>query len=55
VVYIEHYPDQDSEKFLKVLAAIEVKMFQGIKARAIERVFSDLRTKNEKIYTLQPN
>ncbi len=55
VVYIEHYPDEDSEKFLKDFSQIEVKMFEGIKARAFERVFSDLRMRNEKLFPLQTN
>ena len=50
VVYIEHYPDPDSEKFLRDFANIEVRMFEGIKARAFDKVFSRLRSTNEKIF-----
>lgn len=48
VIYIEPYPDPDSVKFLVELAAKEVIMFEGVKARAYEKVFNKVRSMNEK-------
>jgi deoxycytidylate deaminase len=52
VVYTEPYPDQDSARFLVDLTGIKVRMFEGVKARAFDRVFTNVRQENEKKYSL---
>lgn len=52
VVYIEPYPDPDSARFLKEFGGKRVRMFEGVKARAYERVFSGVRRQNEKRFEL---
>lgn len=54
VVYVEPYPDPDSEKFMRDHCKISLQMFEGVKARAYERVFNNVRAQNEKKYSL-PN
>lgn len=52
VVYVEPYPDPDSERFMREQCQISLQMFEGVKARAYERVFNNVRLENEKKYTL---
>lgn len=52
VVYVEPYPDPDSEHFLREHCKISLQMFEGVKARAYERVFSNVRALNERKYSL---
>lgn len=52
MVYIEPYPDPDSQTYLKEFAGITVSMFEGVKARAYERIFGAVRGLNEKKYSL---
>jgi deoxycytidylate deaminase/dephospho-CoA kinase len=52
VVYIEPYPDPDSKRYLEELAGIRVRVFEGVKARAYERVFGRVRAGNEKKFAL---
>lgn len=52
VVYVEPYPDPDSARFLSELCNIPVRMFEGVKARAFNRVFGKVRQENEKKYSL---
>lgn len=52
VVYVEPYPDPDSEAFLRESCHISVEMFEGVKARAYERIFGSIRELNEKKYPL---
>lgn len=51
VVYVEPYPDPDSESFMKDNCKINLQMFQGVKARAYERIFNKVRLENEKKYS----
>ncbi|WP_447985234.1 deaminase [Nitrospira sp. Nam74] len=53
VVYIEPYPDPDSKDFLEKFAQVRVRVFEGVKARAYERVFGSVRGHNEKKYSLK--
>jgi len=52
VVYVDPYPDPDSERFLKDSCHITLQMFEGVKARAYDRVFAPVRQMNEKTYAL---
>ncbi|HEV8329194.1 MAG TPA: deaminase [Nitrospiraceae bacterium] len=52
VVYVEPYPDPDSERFMRENCKITLQMFEGVKARAYERVFNNVRAQNEKKYSL---
>jgi len=52
VVYVEPYPDPDSESFMRDQCKIDLVMFEGVKARAYERIFNNVRTQNEKTYSL---
>ena len=52
VVYVEPYPDPDSNRFLKEFSDRRVRLFEGVKARAYERVFSRVREQHEKAYAL---
>ena len=52
VIYIEPYPDPDSESFLTDSCHIDIEMFEGVKARAYGRIFGNVRELNEKRYTL---
>lgn len=52
VVYVEPYPDPDSESFLRESCHISVEMFEGVKARAYERIFGNIREGNERKYPL---
>ena len=54
VVYVEPYPDPDSERFMRDNCQISLQMFEGVKARAYERIFNNVRAENEKKYSL-PN
>jgi deoxycytidylate deaminase len=48
VVYVEPYPDPDSESFMSEQCKITLQMFEGVKARAYERIFNNVRAQNEK-------
>ena len=52
VVYVEPYPDPDSSRFLKEFSDRRVRLFEGVKARAYDRVFSRVREQHEKTYAL---
>jgi len=52
VVYVEPYPDPDSFRFLKDFSDRRVRLFEGVKARAYDRVFSSVREQHEKTYAL---
>jgi len=52
VVYIEPYPDADSHTYLEKFGGVAVKMFEGVKARAYERIFGAVRGLNEKAFSL---
>lgn len=52
VVYVEPYPDPVSERFLSDFGNVRTRMFEGVKARAYERVFSKVREENENIYSI---
>jgi|CXWL01.1.fsa_nt_gi dCMP deaminase len=52
VVYVEPYPDPDSVRFLRELSDRRVRLFEGVKARAYDRVFSRVREQHEKTYAL---
>ena len=52
VVYVEPYPDPDSETFMRDNCKINLQMFQGVKARAYERIFNKVRLENEKRHSL---
>ncbi|MCA9469848.1 MAG: hypothetical protein KC643_30990 [Nitrospira sp.] len=52
VVYVEPYPDPDSESFMRDNCKIILQMFEGVKARAYERIFTKVRLQNEKRYSL---
>lgn len=52
VVYVEPYPDPDSNRFLTEFSNRRVRLFEGVKARAYEKVFSRVREQHEKIYAL---
>jgi deoxycytidylate deaminase len=53
IIYVEPYPDPDSMKFLSEQTGKKVVMFEGVKARAYERIFSKVRTGNEKEFSLK--
>lgn len=52
LVYVEPYPDPDAARFLREFSERRVRLFEGVKARAYERVFSGVREKHERIYAL---
>jgi len=52
VVYVEPYPDPDSHAFLTDFMGVSVLMFEGVKARAYQRVFNNVRRENERRYSL---
>lgn len=52
VIYVEPYPDPDSETFMRENCGISLQMFEGVKARAYERIFNNVRLENEKKYSL---
>ena len=52
VVYVEPYPDPDSVRFLREFSKRRISIFEGVKARAYERIFSAVRQDHERTFAL---